>query len=412
MSGFHTLPGRAKLLWGLAIGLAAVLLPTSVLVEQQHLPFPLLLGLGVGAWLLDRITRFARPSFTFHYANACVPAVLVLAGPQAALAVHLGTLASRVQPSWAQRRDKWFKWAFSLSQGVLAIAAAWTVTRPLGDSPLVVLMVSTTWEVTSSILSPVMASLASNRSPRAMIAEQWKEHGWSFVQEVLLAVCLIAVWRAQPLLGPAVLFLVFVQGRVARKLTDAAEAAATARREAILEGERARCDGLTGLFNRRALDERLESLASEDGGVVLLDLDHFKRINDTYGHATGDLVLQAAAEATRAAVRPGDFCARYGGEELCVLLPGIETEGQLAQVAERIRRDVEQVRVAQVPDLVITASIGASLLAQRSDVHAALGRADQAMFRAKSMGRNQVQLADGVDRSGSLAPGGVLRPAA
>jgi PleD family two-component response regulator len=73
---------------------------------------------------------------------------------------------------------------------------------------------------------------------------------------------------------------------------------------------------------------------------------------------------------------------------------------------------VEQVRVAQVPDLVITASIGASLLAQRSDVHAALGRADQAMFRAKSMGRNQVQLADGVDRSGSLAPGGVLRPAA
>ena len=412
MSGFRTLPAHAKLLWGVALGSAAGLLPACMLVEQQHLPFPLLVGLVVGAWLLDRITRFGKPSFTFRYANACVPAVLVLAGPQAALAVHLGTLASTVQPSWARRREKWFKWAFSLAQGVLAIVAAWTVTRPLGDSPLLVLMVSATWEVTSSILSPVMASLASNRSPRAMIAEQWKELGWSFVQEVLLAVCLIVVWRAQPLLGPAVLFLVFVQGQVARKLTDAAEAAATARREAILERERARCDGLTGLFNRRALDEQLESLASEGGGLVLLDLDHFKRINDTYGHVTGDLVLQAAAKATRAAVRPGDFCARYGGEELCVLLPGIGTEGQLAQVAERIRRDVEQVRLAQVPDLVITASIGASLLAQRSDVHAALGRADQAMFRAKSMGRNQVQLAIGVDHPSGPALGGVLRPVA
>jgi diguanylate cyclase (GGDEF)-like protein len=411
MSGFHTLPGRAKLLWGVAVGSAVGLLPTCVLVEQQHVPFPLLLGLVVGAWLLDRITRFDKPSFTFHYANACVPAVLILAGPQAALAVHLGTLVSSIQPNWAQRRDKWFKWAFSLAQDVLAIAAAWTVTRPLGDGPLLVLMASTTWEL-SSVLSPVMASIASNRSPRATVAEQWKEHGWSFVQEVLLAVCLVVVWRAQPLLGPAVLFLVFVQGRVARKLTDAAEAAATARREAILEGERARCDGLTGLFNRRALDERLESLASKGGGVVLLDLDHFKRINDTYGHAIGDQVLQAVAEAMRAAVRPGDFCARYGGEELCVLLPGIETEGQLAQVAERIRRDVEQVRLAQVPDLVITASIGATVLAQRSDTHAALWRADQAMFRAKSMGRNQVQLAVGVDRSSGLAPGGVLRPAA
>jgi diguanylate cyclase (GGDEF)-like protein len=411
MNGFHTLPGRAKLLWGVAVGSAAGLLPTCLLVEQ-HLPFPLLIGLVVGAWLLDRITRFDKPSFTFRYANACVPAVLILAGPQAALAVHLGTLASSIQPSWAQRREKWFKWAFSLSQGVLAIVAAWTITRPLGDSPLSVLMVSTTWEVTSSILSPVMASVASNRSPLAMIAEQWKEHGWSFGQEVLLAVCLTVVWRAQPLLGPAVLLLVFVQGRVARKLTDAAEAAATARREAILEGERARCDGLTGLFNRRALDERLESLASEGGGIVLLDLDHFKRINDTYGHATGDRVLQAAAEATRAAVRPGDFCARYGGEELCVLLPGIDTEEQLAQVAERIRCDLEQVRLAQVPDLVITASIGGSLLAQRSDVYAALSRADQAMFRAKSMGRNQVHLAAGINRSSDLVPTGVLRPAA
>ena len=412
MRSFRTLPGPAKVLWGVAVGSAAGLLPMCVLAEQQHLPFALLLGLVVGAWLLDRITRFDKASFTFRYANACVPAVLVLAGPQAALAVHLGTLASTVQPSWAQRRDKWFKWAFSLSQGVLAIAAAWTVTRPLGDSPLSVLMVSTIWEITSSILPPVMVSLASSRSPRAMIAEQWKEHGWSFVQEVLLAVCLIVVWRAQPLLGPAVLSLVFVQGRVARKLTDAAEAAATARREAILEGERARCDGLTGLFNRRALDERLESLAGEGGGVVLLDLDHFKRINDTYGHATGDRVLQAAAEATRAAVRPGDFCARYGGEELCVLLPGIETEGQLAQVAERIRHGVEQVRLAHVPGLVVTASIGASLLARRGDVQAALSCADQALFRAKSLGRNQVHLAVGVDRSGSLAPGGVSRPAA
>jgi len=114
-----------------------------------------------------------------------------------------------------------------------------------------------------------------------------------------------------------------VEGQVGRRLTAAAELSATTRLPAEAEANCARRAGLPDLLNRRGLDEELARLR-EVTGVVLVDIDHFKHIDDRFGHQVGDRLLQTVAAAVRAAVRPADRCARYGGEERCVLLPGLE----------------------------------------------------------------------------------------
>jgi diguanylate cyclase (GGDEF)-like protein len=125
----------------------------------------------------------------------------------------------------------------------------------------------------------------------------------------------------------------------------------------------------------------------------MLDLDHFKNFNDTYGHHTGDLVLQIFAQRSRNSIREVDLIGRYGGEEIVIFLP--ETDLDIAvQVAERLRKSVADlpIRISE-QDLWITVSIGVS----RRDEHTAeletlIARADQAMYIAKHKGRNQVAI--------------------
>ena len=161
-------------------------------------------------------------------------------------------------------------------------------------------------------------------------------------------------------------------------------------------------DPLTGLFNRRHLDELLvrEYTRSyrhrEPMSLVLLDIDHFKRFNDQYGHLVGDDCLRlVAACIEECANRASDTVARYGGEEFCIVLPDTGMEGAEA-VAERIRAKIEALkfRVAgkQVP---ITASLGVASHAPENPEHCEqlVKDADDALYRAKENGRNQVQLA-------------------
>ena len=158
--------------------------------------------------------------------------------------------------------------------------------------------------------------------------------------------------------------------------------------------EKSSADPLTGIGNRRRLDADLaRALVATSGGstaVIMVDLDHFKVINDTFGHQAGDRVLRDTAEILRVTVRPSDSAYRYGGEEFCIVLPGADA-ATAAQVAERIRAAVagHAFDVGRDAPHAATASLGVAA-ASRGDPEDLIRRADAALYEAKAAGRDRV----------------------
>ncbi len=157
-------------------------------------------------------------------------------------------------------------------------------------------------------------------------------------------------------------------------------------------------DDLTGLNNRRAFlasaEREISNGEGRNGGLALLilDLDYFKRINDTHGHRVGDLVLAAVGQVLSRTVGEGDVAGRLGGEEFAVLLMGCDEDAALRS-AQSIRVAIEAMRVAAPAGPIgLTVSIGCTLIAAGEDVCAALQKADEALYAAKHEGRNRVAL--------------------
>lgn len=179
-------------------------------------------------------------------------------------------------------------------------------------------------------------------------------------------------------------------------------------------------DGLTQVMNRAAFtrlaDEQLGAIAAAEApaAALLFDLDHFKSINDTFGHAAGDQILIRCAETVAKCLGAGDLFCRYGGEEFAVLLPGLPAD-KAVRVAERILASIRAVAVQTERGLIRpTASIGlACALPGEVDIAALLDRADQALYEAKQAGRNRIAehhaVADGARRAPSV-PQATLRP--
>jgi diguanylate cyclase (GGDEF)-like protein len=168
--------------------------------------------------------------------------------------------------------------------------------------------------------------------------------------------------------------------------TSGAEGARDSARRAFAMEQLAYRDALTGLYNRRGYDDRFYLLAESDGPqamVLMVDVDRFKSINDTYGHEAGDKALVDVGAALVRSIRPGDLAARYGGDEFAVLLPGA-TPSDAALVAERIRAAIER----EMRDPPVTVSIGS---APALDSTLSTGLAvDHALYDAKEKGRNRV----------------------
>jgi two-component system cell cycle response regulator len=181
------------------------------------------------------------------------------------------------------------------------------------------------------------------------------------------------------------------------------DASATQYLQSVIDGlcELSLRDPLTGLSNRRhfrAVQERAIDVVARSGEpalLLMLDIDHFKKVNDTYGHPAGDSVLQAVAQTLAKCIRPMDTVARYGGEEFAIVFPNCPaTFG--AMVAERIRASVEALDVQISPAVVlkVTISIGGAYAPEWIRSTAALwtDRADHQLYRAKGAGRNCVFL--------------------
>ncbi|MCG3115016.1 MAG: GGDEF domain-containing protein [Candidatus Manganitrophus sp. SA1] len=160
-------------------------------------------------------------------------------------------------------------------------------------------------------------------------------------------------------------------------------------------------DPLTGLFNRRYLEETLEQEISraernrQPIGVVMIDIDHFKKYNDTYGHEAGDAVLSELGRFLERNLRGGDTPCRYGGEEFTVLLPGASIENVRLK-AERLREEIKQLNVQHRGRSVgaITLSLGLACFPDHGSTGEALLRAaDQALYQAKAAGRDRVMSA-------------------
>jgi diguanylate cyclase (GGDEF)-like protein len=188
--------------------------------------------------------------------------------------------------------------------------------------------------------------------------------------------------------------------RTLRALAPMAAAVLGSERQTQSAIEESLQDPLTGAGNRRRLDRDLAAAVEDSGrtrrpiSLAIVDLDHFKRVNDTYGHPAGDALLRAVVERARTALRPGDGIYRFGGEEFCLVLGGAEPTEAL-EVAERVRANIAAAPfdIGAAERLTATASIGVAT-ATGGDVATLLASADGALYASKENGRNRVTAAE------------------
>jgi diguanylate cyclase len=263
-----------------------------------------------------------------------------------------------------------------------ACGGAWIALMKFNVLPSVMLAVMLSMDKVSVGGTRLLARSASAMFAAALLA------GALTGFEVRLETSMLTIFACLPLLVSYPMIVGFVTYRLSRRVREQNQRLA----------ELGRTDGLSGVPNRAYWEEAVErefQRHARHGGpacLLMLDIDHFKAINDRYGHTVGDDVIRGVAEVLRDCVRGQDTVGRYGGEEFGVVLPETSLEGAAA-IAERIRRRVEGAALAR-EGVRCTASIGiAEATAKLESRIQWINSADQALYKAKANGRNRVERA-------------------
>ena len=319
------------------------------------------------------------------FASFIVVDMLVMSAPLLPFLLVRGALVTAIIALWLVTRSSFAK------RFALAVAIATGTTGALGISVLVVMTGGVSSEYHQAILLVFMgmSALRGLSVPAACVVFP------AFI--VLYDACLLIADAHEPsallALNNGVLFIGALIGVATLRIVHdsaVAEFLARAKLETL-----ARIDDLTGLPNRRELmrcvERRLADDSKQPTGFIMVDIDHFKRINDTHGHLVGDQALRAAASAIRSAVRPSDVAARYGGEEFAVLLHDADLPTGI-EIAERVRQAVGAIElVVRQQRIDISVSCGVSSGLSGDDPADMIRRADDALYDAKNGGRDCVK---------------------
>ncbi|HLJ02770.1 MAG TPA: diguanylate cyclase, partial [Solirubrobacteraceae bacterium] len=425
---FWTLLAVSNLLWTVGVGISGY----TGLVLGRHVPFPSLAdGFYLASSLVIPVAVIAAYGRSRELGRAlldcsilglavAVAGYLLLIGPQLAGTFGLSTVVGVAYPlldvvTLILLLSLAFGGHTRVPRAVLVAGAAFTISAltDAGNTYLAVLhsYVAGSWMSVGGQVEAVLLCLAAaiairHREDDAIKRLRTRDGGLPAVVAgcalTLIFVMYASLGRVRLLVGLLALYSVSAlvlrlwllmrdQRRVARELQTA-----------LSEQQRlAISDGLTGLHNRRFFEEvmKLEAdramRAQRTFGLIVIDLDHFKQINDSHGHPAGDSVLRETARRLTEVARRSDVVARYGGEEFVLVLPELGPI-EILEVGERVRRAVGE-HPMLLPDgraISVTASVGAACLPDHAQTPAELIRAaDQALYAAKQHGRNQVELA-------------------
>ncbi len=199
-----------------------------------------------------------------------------------------------------------------------------------------------------------------------------------------------------------------------RNFTETAKQLETVQLSLAKAEMQSKTDALTGLANRRSFDDVLRSAmihameTAEPLCVLMIDIDHFKRFNDTHGHLVGDQVLRLVAKVLRDSLRDSDLAARYGGEELVAVLPGIDLTS-CGEVAERVRRRISDAKLTkrtsgqEIGSVTVSIGVAQFRLGEAGDT--LIERCDRGLYRAKNAGRNRVVTETEIEDTAAASPG-------
>ena len=306
------------------------------------------------------------------------------------VAVGLVTAYAALRTGWSERLRDPAMTEWQIVMGVLAVAGGYLICGPMRTMTLQPLLLifafgafALHWRRIAALTVLALAVLAATmflqrgnplRDVPAVATLPLDATNFAFMLVVLPALSLIAARLSV--------------------LRDTLRERREALSLALAEVQRlATTDELTGLANRRSMIDRLVALrdaGARDFCVAILDIDHFKRINDTLGHAQGDAVLWRMADIAGTVLPPGDVLARWGGEEFLLLMPGTTVDAARARL-DALRRSVREVVVGGAP---LTFSAGIARHRDGDDLSGLVLRADRAMYRAKEEGRDGVRVAD------------------
>lgn len=262
-----------------------------------------------------------------------------------------------------------------------AIAGAWVPLMHYSLLPSAVLVLVTTLDKLSSGIRLLWLKSLPGLVGPGLILALWLRPQSHLDASLLVVVCSL------PLLVMHTLAVSVASHRLIRTV---------ARQNKLLE-ELRRNDALSGLFAREHWLQLAEAAyqsfraSGQPACLMMIDIDHFKTINDRFGHTVGDEVVRAFGLNVRQCLRPTDWAGRYGGDEFAVLYPATQLE-DARTIAQRVKEQVGAIRMRDVPDLKISCSIGLATVSERhQDLRAWINDADAALYQAKHGGRNQVQ---------------------